>query len=125
MSSLWLSIEPSPSALTLLLSAPRLGTSLRARLPPRPAHPRALALTLEALASWYGMPLTAVLDADAEDVRRSPLDWAHLLGDLASPQISVEWVGASRPALRDRFFDGLGNTRAARSRLSTAATGQR
>jgi hypothetical protein len=125
MSSLWLSIEPSSSALSLLLSAPRVGTSLKARLPPRPAHPRALALTLEALASWYGLPLTAVLDADAEDVRRSPLEWAHLLGDLASPQIAVEWVGRARPALRDSFFAGLGNSRAARQRVSQTATGQR
>jgi hypothetical protein len=75
---LWLSIEPARSEVRLLsevrrvrllLSEPSAGTSLKARLPPQPADGRALMLLLEALSLWYGLPLHAVLDADAEDVR--------------------------------------------------------
>jgi hypothetical protein len=50
-SSLWLSIEPSPSEIRLLLAVPQSGTALKARLPPRPARPRALAMLMEALSS--------------------------------------------------------------------------
>jgi hypothetical protein len=35
-------------------------------------NPRALITLLESLSLWYGCPLHAVLDADAEDVRRYP-----------------------------------------------------
>jgi len=126
MSSLWLSIEPLPSMTRLLLSEASGGPSLKARLPPTPAQPRAVAMLLEALVAWYGEPLCAVLDADAEDVQRIPQRWASILGDLQSPQIEVEWVSPlSVPAVDRRLLGDMGDYRRARRLITLAATGQK
>src|SRR5579872_1069159 len=93
---LWMTIEPGAEETLLALSDPGRGPVLRARLPQIPAQPRALATLLESLAAWHGRSLCAVLDADAEDVRRHGDRWARLLGDLDGAHISVEW--SSRPA---------------------------
>jgi hypothetical protein len=127
MSTLWLSIEPRPAETRLLLSQPAEGTALRARLPTLPEQPRALRLLLEGLAAWYGQPLCAVLDADAEDVLRHPERWSHLLGNLDGEHVRVQWVGHSRAThFRDRFVGGtLGDSHTARRLLTFAATGLR
>jgi hypothetical protein len=78
---LWMSIEPVRSEVRLMLTAPAQGTVLKARLPNPPQHPRAVIALLEAISFWYRQPLHAVVDADAEDVRRNPEQWALLLGD--------------------------------------------
>jgi len=126
MSSLWLSIEPLPSMTRLLLSESSGGPALKARLPATPAQPRAVAMLLEALVAWYGEPLCAVLDADAEDVQRNPQRWAAILGDLQSPQIEVEWVSPlSVPAVDRRLLGDMGDYRRARRLITLAATGQK
>ena len=90
------------------------------------AQPKALALLLEALVAWYNLPLTAVLDADAEDVAHHPERWARLVGELDGEQVRLEWVAHSRPQTeRDRFLGALGDFRSARRLLAVAATGQR
>ena len=58
MSPLWMSIDPDHDETRLMLTEARVGAALRARLPPVPRQPRALAQLLEALSAWYGMPLT-------------------------------------------------------------------
>ena len=78
---------------------------------------------LEAIVAWHGLPLCAVLDADAEDVSRHPERWALALGDLASPQIEVEWVSPSSVPLADRELDGVDDFRRARRLITLAATG--
>lgn len=123
MSSLWLSIEPRRDSTRLMLSASLGGPALKARLPATPEHPRAVAMFLEALVAWHGLPLTAVLDADAEDVSRHPERWALALGDLASPQIAVEWVSPASAPLADPSLDGVDDFRRARRLISLAATG--
>jgi len=70
-SPLWLSIEPRLSFTKLSLCGPAVGTQLRAKLSPTPALPGALGLLLEALVACEGRPF-AVVDANAEDVRRRP-----------------------------------------------------
>ena len=79
MSSLWLSLEPHQKELRLSLSTATSGVVLRAKFPLALAQPRALPLLLEALVAWFGMPLCAVLDADAQDVRRRPEFWSRVL----------------------------------------------
>lgn len=82
-------------------------------------------MLLEALSAWQGAPLCAVLDADAEEVRRHPERWARLLGDAShSPRLSVEWSSPAqaRPS-RDRFFTG--DFSSAKRLVKYAATGQR
>lgn len=109
--SLWLSMEPETEEVRMSLQSPGIGTVLRARLPVCPRQPRALATFLESLAAWYGRPLVAVLDADAEDVRRHGERWARLMGDLSGGNIDVEW--RTRPSLRrrDRFLGKMGGFR--------------
>ncbi len=126
MSSLWISIEPRRTETRLMLTQAPAGTALRARLPVLPVQPRGLTLLLQGLAAWYGQPLGAVLDADAEDVAHHPERWARLLGELDDEQVRAEWVaGARRMHERDRFLGALGDFRSARRLLAVAATGQR
>lgn len=123
-SPLWMSIEPLTAEVRLMLSDPTAGTTLKARLPAPPAHPRALAMLLEALSAWYRLPLQAVLDADAPDVQRHPERWAHLLGDLPGLDIHVEWVARLDARRRDRFLGPMGDFSSARRLVTRAATGQ-
>ena len=90
------------------------------------AVPRALAQLLEALSAWYGMPLTAVIDAGAEGALHHPQRWAQLLGEIDGEQVRVEWVVVpARAERRDRFLGALGDFSAAKRLLTFAATGQR
>jgi hypothetical protein len=130
MSSLWLSIEPTPQCTRLLLSRASSGVALKALLPPMPAQPKALALLLESMVAWYNLPLTAVLDADAQDVHLHPEIWADWLGDLTSPQIFVAWgapppPGSNSPSQREhnRFFAKMGNYSRAKRLISFASGG--
>jgi len=126
MSSLWLSMEPTERELHLSLSRAVSGPVLRARLPLLPAHPRALGLLVEAMVDWFGQPLCAVLDADAEDVHRRPADWARLLGGLDASRVVVERVTLpARNQGRDRFLGALGPAARARRLVSFAAAGLR
>ena len=61
----------------LLLTSPEQGDLLKARLDPRPCHPRALLTMLEGLSLWNGHPLCVVLHVDEGS------DWpgSMLLGD--------------------------------------------
>jgi hypothetical protein len=122
---LWLSIEPEASEVRLLLSEPSAGTALKARLPPVPVDGRALMMLLEALSLWYGLPLHAVLDADAEDVRRHPERWSLLLGDAPERSVRVEWVAVPPCRKHDRFLESMGDFTRGRKLVSFGATGQR
>jgi hypothetical protein len=113
-----------------MLSRSNSGVLLKALLPPMPAQPKALAQFLEALVAWFNLPLTAVLDADAQDVRLHPEIWADWLGDLSSSQISVAWgapptVGLNNPADRQqrRFLAKMGEFARAKRLISFASGG--
>jgi hypothetical protein len=123
---LWLTLQPQEDYTQILLSQSGTGTLLKARLACEPMHPGALSKFLESLADWHGRPLFAVLDADAEQVRRSPERWARMMGEAAqSPSITVEWSAPVRGKLwKERFFT-LGDFSSARRLLTHAATGQR
>lgn len=122
---LWISIEPVGPDVLLMLTAPSGGTVLKARLPNPPAHPRAVIALLEALATWYGQPLRAVIDADAEDVRQNPARWAMLLGDAPELAVAVQWAAVPRRTKKDRYLAPMGDFTSARQLVSFAATGQR
>jgi hypothetical protein len=124
MSMLWVAIEPRESETWLQLTEPGRGPVLRARMPVSPAHPRALAHLLEALSDWYGLPLTAVLDADARDVAQRPAVWARMLGELDGERIRVQWTRPlSKRLRRDRYLGALGDFRRARGLVTFAGTG--
>ena len=119
MLPMWVSIERTAEEIRLSLYIPDKGLKLRARLPAVPVEPRALTMLLEALVAFYGLPLCAVVDADASDVSCQPELWAHLLGELNGQQIQVKW--SARPARRprDRFLGALGGFRRADRVLDT------
>lgn len=124
MSLLWVTIEPGYDETRLLLTCGQTGAVLRARLPPVPVQPRAMATLLGALSAWFGQPLTAVVDAAVRDCGLHPNQWARLLDEIDSDQVRVEWVVAPGPAERDRFLEEAGGDfSAARRLLSFAATG--
>jgi hypothetical protein len=122
---LWMSIEPLGSEVRLMLTSPAQGTVLKARLPNPPQHPRAVIALLEAISFWHRQPLHAVVDADAEDVRRNPEQWALLLGDAPELSVSVEWAVVPAARKKDRFLGSMGDFATARQLVSFAATGQR
>jgi len=126
MSPLWMSIDPGHDETRLMLTEPRVGSALRARLPPVPRQPRALAQLLSALSAWYGTSLTAVVDAGAQGALHHPERWAQLLGEIDGEQVRVEWVVVpARAERRDRFLGKLGDFAAAKRLLTFATTGQR
>lgn len=122
---LWLTIEPHTGYTQLVLSQASSGTLLKARLSPEPSTPGGVAMLLEALSNWQGLPLFAVLDADAEAVRQQPERWARFLGDAAEhPRITVEWSSPPPARLsRDSFFR-MGDFRSSRRLLSHAVLGE-
>jgi hypothetical protein len=121
-----MSIEPGADQVRLLLSAPLVGTVLKARLPAAPAHPRSVIMLLEALAAWYRQPLHAVVAADDPGVTRDPELWALLLGDVPGLDVRIEWVARLAPkSRRDRFLGALGSFASGRRLLNHTATGQR
>lgn len=123
--SLWLSIEPSLVETRLTLSQSTVGTLLRARLPAMPAQPQALAQLLEGLVAWFGLPLCAVLDADAEDVQDHPERWSSYFGPLQSPHITIAWSALSLvPRHPDPWLGKLGGFSRAKRLINLAATGQ-
>jgi hypothetical protein len=107
----------------LLLSEPGKGTVLKARLP-LPQSNHALRMLLETVAHWYGRPLVAVLDADAEEVAAHPERWGVWLAEVDDLDVTVRWVRRGSERARDRFFDGVGESARARKLLSFEAGGQ-
>jgi hypothetical protein len=104
-------LRVTPRDVKLLVTDGEHGDLLKARLPSRPPHPRALLTLLEGLALWSGHPMSAVISA-ADCVPRGPT--AVLFGDEL-------WPGES-PLVRFRFaapgcrrrLAGLGDFRATR-----------
>jgi hypothetical protein len=123
MSMLWLGMEPREFETWLELTEPGRGPVLRARLPVEIAHPRALAHFLESLSDWYGLALTAVLDADARDVALRPEVWARRLGEIDGERVRVEWTRPVRKPRRDRYLGALGDFRRVKQLVTFAGTG--
>jgi hypothetical protein len=126
MSRLWLSLEPCRQEVRLSLSTSMSGPVMRGIFPLPPAQSQAVPLLLESLTGWFGRPLCAALDADAEDVRRRPEFWTHCLGGLEEPRFRVEWVTLpTRQSGRERFLGEVGAFTRAHRLVRFAATGLR
>lgn len=121
---LWLAVEPMDVRTRLLLSESTTGVVLKAWLPLRPAQPEALVALLEGLAGWFGLPLRAVLDADAWDVEHHPEVWSRLLADVEGPHLSVDWVATSLcKRRRDGFLSEMRGFDRARRLIKLGALG--
>lgn len=124
ISLLWMTIEPCYDETRLMLTASGMGPVLRARLPPVPRQAGSLGALLEALSTWFGQPLTAVVDAESRESGLHPNRWSQLLGEIDSELVKIEWVVAPTTADRDRFLaETGGDFRKARRLLTFGATG--
>jgi hypothetical protein len=124
LSLLWVTIEPGYDETRLLLTCGETGAVMRARLPPVPMQPRALAMLLEGLSAYFGQSLTAVVDATVRGGGIHPNQWARLLDEIDSEQVRVQWVVAPGAVERDRFLKKTrGDFSVARRLLTFAATG--
>lgn len=104
-------LELSPLQVRLLVEDSE-GDRLKARLPGRPAHPRALVTLLEGLALWSGSALPAVLGAGA---RWDPTCASGLFGDEGWPTDSaLVTFGVAEPRRRARRIRGVGDFRGVR-----------
>jgi hypothetical protein len=102
--------------LKLLVTSPQGDDQIKARLPLRPRHPRALLTLLEGVALWSGEPLYAVISAGNHRD-----DWlgCELWGEELWPAESalVHFDLAVPPARGRRTLRGVGDFRAVRRQL--------
>jgi hypothetical protein len=96
--------------LKLLVMSPQGDDLLKARLPVRPPHPRALLTLLEGVALWSGEPVLAVISAGAhrEDWLASE-EWGDELWPTESQLVHFDY--ATPPSRARRTLVGVGDFR--------------
>ncbi len=104
-------LELTPKAARLLVTDQQ-GDILKARLPARPDHCRALTFLVEGLALWCGRPLCVAVSAE------QPVDHSFGMGPFGddwpeeSALVRYEFVGRSGP--QDMRIAGVGDFRVLR-----------
>ena len=102
--------------LKLLVTSPQGDDLIKARLPRRPAHPRALLTLLEGVALWSGEPLYVVISAGVHrDDWRGGEAWGDELWPAESQLVHFDF--AIPPARRRRTLRGVGDFRDVRRQL--------
>jgi hypothetical protein len=106
----------SGSELKLLVTSATGEDLIKARLPRRPPHPRALVTMLEGVALWSGEPLGVVISAtDPLDDQFGSDAWHDAVWPMESPLVRLEFDLS--PSRRRRRIQGVGNFRDARRQL--------
>lgn len=96
--------------LKLLVTSPQGDELLKARLPLRPPHPRALLTLLEGVALWSGEPVLAVISAGAHrDDWLDSDEWGDELWPFESPLVQFDF--ATPPCRARRTLNGVGDFR--------------
>jgi hypothetical protein len=118
MDSIWMGIAPGVRATRVIAMHGASETILKARLRRDPAHPRAMASLLEAVALWQGAPVRAALAADDEQTSfESSLYRAAVSDTGPSPLYTVDWVPATGRGRRRSNIVGMGDFRDLRQLL--------
>jgi len=118
MDSIWMGIAPGIRETRVIAMDGASETILKARLRRDPAHPRAMASLLEAVALWQGVPVRAALAADDEQTSsESCLCRAAVIDTGPSPLYSVAWVPATGRGRRRSNIAGMGDFRDLRQLL--------
>jgi hypothetical protein len=103
--------------LRLLVTDPQGNDQIKARLPLRPKHPRALLTLLEGVALYGGEPLSVVISAGGRpDDRLGCETWGDDLWPAESPLVQFDFVTPSPPR-PGRTLRGVGDFRAVRRQL--------
>lgn len=108
MSDIWMGISPERHATRVLAMAGPSETILKARLSPSPAHPRAMATLLEAVALWQGTQVRAALCAAEKDGASDSSLYREAFNDGGGPLYTLDWVPARRARRRHRDLAGVG-----------------
>ena len=109
MSSIWMGIAPGPTATRVLAMHGPSETILKAKLRRDPAHPRAFATLLEAIALWEGMPVRAALAADDERTSYAASLCQSPLTEVGVPPLfTLDWVPVAGRRRRHLGIAGMG-----------------
>jgi hypothetical protein len=84
-------------------------TILKAHLPARPSHPRALSTLLEAMALWHGTKVRAALCVDDEDATSDASLYQDAFLDFGGPLYELEWLPATSVVRPRRDIAGIGD----------------
>ena len=107
--------------LKLLVTSPQGDDLLKARLPVRPPHPRALLTLLEGVALWSGEPLLAVISAGGHrDAWLVSEEWGDDFWPTESQLVRFDY--ATPPSRARRALTGVGDFREVRRDLRLAWT---
>jgi hypothetical protein len=109
MSSIWMGIAPGPTSTRVLAMHGASETILKARLRRDPAHPRAMATLLEAIALWQGMQVRAALAADDEPTSYASSLCQSPFSDFGiDPLFTLDWVPVAGRKRRRPGIAGMG-----------------
>ena len=111
MESIWMGIAPGKTTTRVVALEGPSDTILKAQLRKDPAHPRALATLLEAIALWQGQPVRAALSADAPGLSCDSTICREAFLDGGGALYSLVWVPAGAPRRRRHRLEGLGSFR--------------
>ena len=109
MSDIWMGIAPELHATRVIAMAGPSETILKARLLASPAHPRALATLLEAVALWQGTQVRAALSAADQAGSSDSSLYREAFTDVGGPLYTLDWVPACRGRRRHRDVHGVGD----------------
>ncbi len=104
-----MAVAPGPQGARVIAMAGPTETILKARLLRAPAHPRAMATLLEAVAMWQGSKVRAVACVPAEDEPYDSDFYREVFTDFGGPLYSLDWVNVGRRARRHRDLLGVGD----------------
>ncbi|WP_394827956.1 hypothetical protein [Pendulispora albinea] len=110
MTDIWMGISPGPLTTRVLAMAGARETIVKANLRADPAHPRALATLLEAVALWQGQKVRAALCAKDRDGASDSTLYRAAFGDEGGLLYSLDWLPALPPRRRrHRDLAGVGD----------------
>ena len=114
--ALWSTTLRLGKDLKLLVTSPEGDDLIKARLPLRPPHPRALLTLLEGIALFSGEPLYAVISAGEDrDAWLGSEQWCEDLWPAESPLVRFDF--AIPPPRPRRTLRGVGDFRDVRRQL--------
>jgi hypothetical protein len=108
MESIWMAIAPNATSTRVLAMAGAQDTILKARLSPSPAHPRAMASLIEAIALWQGLPIRAALCAGERPGGSDTSLFRETFTDVGGPLYTLDWIPALEHGRRARRRDIAG-----------------
>ena len=109
MESIWMGISPGRATTRVVALAGPHDAILKAQLRQDPAHPRALATLLEAIALWQGQPVRAALCADSPGFSSASTICREAFVDEGSALYTLVWAPAVAHRRRRHRLEGLGH----------------